>query len=118
MGSNGECEQCPVNYVSDVGSTSMEDCTPCPAGSKLMHPLDSKCILSLEYEDIITAQGWRIWAPDFHLQSNTWDVDELEFYEDADCNSGMIDTYLGSPIDSAHIGDCCGPENAFGQSFT
>ena len=116
MGSSGECVQCPDDYTSDEGSTSIDDCTPCPAGSELLHPQDSSCVLSLDTEDIVLAQGWRIWAPDFHTQKGwTWDVDELEFYEDADCNGDNVDPNLGTPVDSGNAGSGWGPGNAFGN---
>jgi len=115
MNSDGECVQCPLNHRSDEGSTSVDDCTRCPAGSELLHPQDSSCVLSLDYENIMTAQGWRIWAPEFHVESGwSWDVLELEFYEDADCNGDHIDTSLGNPVDSGNAGNGWGPGNAFG----
>ena len=40
---NGRCNRCPPNYRASRGSTSMNQCWPCPAGSYLSHPFALEC---------------------------------------------------------------------------
>lgn len=60
-------------------------------------------------------KGWRVWAPNFHVQNWVWYIDELEFYEDEECAGDHIDPSLGTPIHSNSWSGGWGPENAFGQ---
>ncbi len=41
---NGGCTQCPNNYRSSPGATSVSACWPCPEGTGLPHPLASSCV--------------------------------------------------------------------------
>ncbi len=94
---NGECVQCPNNSRSDPGSTSLSDCVECPGGSFLPHPLSTQCAVLTTYEEITSATGWRIWAPEFDTYSG-WvlDIAEIEFYNNLDCSGASINTSQGA----------------------
>ncbi len=111
---NGICQHCPENAVASFGSTSIDDCKQCPAGTKLFHPMSSECTLSHDVVQIDESKGWRIWAPSSHSVSGwAWAVKNLSFYEDIYCQN-LVST-SGIPIDSANAGSVdYGPENAFG----
>jgi hypothetical protein len=106
-----------MDFTSDAGSTSVHDCTICPAGTNLLHPLSSSCSLSETFQQIEQAKGWRIWTPVFHSNSGwAWGVSSLSFYSDHDCQA--LISPLGIPINSANAGDGFGPENAFNSTET
>jgi hypothetical protein len=115
---NGECIQCPNNGRSDPGSTSLSDCVECPGGSFLPHPLSKQCAVLTTYEEITSATGWRIWAPEFDTNSG-WVVDiaEIEFYNNLDCSGASIDTSQGTAVDSGNAGFSYEPYNAFDGEF-
>jgi hypothetical protein len=113
--SNGECVQCPNNERSNPGSTSLSDCVECPDGSILPHPLSTQCAVLTTYEEIISATGWRVWAPEFDTYSG-WalDIAEIEFYNNLHCSGASIDTSQGTAIDSGNAHPSAwGPQNAF-----
>lgn len=112
----GTCVQCPANQFAEAGSTSIADCTTCPAGTILAHPQATGCSLNSDYDEITSATGWRIWAPDYMTDAGwKWDVEELEFFDNVDCLGSPIDPSAGTAIDSANAGGGWGPENAFGS---
>lgn len=103
--SNDECVQCPNNGRSAPGSTSIGDCQECPGGTVLPHPRSMQCALTDNYEQIVSATKWRLWAPDFHtVRGWVWDLLEIEFFGNVDCTGSAIDTSLGTAIDSGNAG--------------
>mmetsp|Transcript_15971 Transcript_15971/g.19504 ORF Transcript_15971/g.19504 Transcript_15971/m.19504 type:complete len:936 (-) Transcript_15971:113-2920(-) len=110
---NGNCVQCPLNSVSNYGSTSIVDCTLCPAGTGLLHPKSSQCTLSEDYKQITRSRRWRVWAQSVHTKKSWgWAVTRLQLFSDLSCNSPINPD--GTPIDSGNAGDGWGPENVFG----
>ena len=112
--SNNMCVQCPMNFWSSEGSTSISDCEKCPDGTFLEHPLSKQCTVDEKFEEITEATGWRVWASKFDTPSGwVWDVPELLFYDNFDCTGTPINSSEGSPIDSGNAGSRLGAENAF-----
>lgn len=113
MDLDGHCYECPGQMVSDIGSTSVDECKSCPDGSvKSLTSLH--CVISEEYKYISSSKRWRIWAPEFHtLNGWSWDVERLEFYEDEECQGSIINHNEGQMIDSGNAGAGWGPSNAF-----
>ena len=112
--SNNKCVQCPNNFRSSEGSTSISDCEKCPDGTSLQHPLSKQCTVDESFEEITEATGWRIWAPDYDTSAGwAWDVAELEFYDNFDCTGTPIDSSEGSLIESGNAGGGWTAGNAF-----
>ena len=90
--SNGQCVQCPTSKPrSSPGSLSIEDCVKCPSGTDLPHPFASVCTLSQNFLRISRSNGWRIWAPEYHVVSHSrWGVRKLEFYSSNDCTGSKV----------------------------
>lgn len=108
------CEQCPENFVSDEGTTTVDDCEPCYPGMELAHPLGASCSLSSEFDTSIdTSNGWRIMAVGYEtIEGGKLPIEYMEFRSSPDCDPGSkVDTASGTPIGSNDNGG--GPENAF-----
>jgi len=113
MDLDGHCYECPGQMVSDIGSTSIDECKLCPDGS-VKSLTSSHCVISEEYKYISSSKRWRVWAPEFHTVSGwSWDVERLEFYGDEDCEGSIINHNEGQMIDSGNAGAGWGPSNAF-----
>ena len=114
----GTCQQCPEGSRSASGSTSITDCEACPGGTYLPHPLSHQCSVLNSYDEITSANGWRIWTPDFDTFSG-WvlDVPELEFYDNLSCDGSPLDTSGVTYVESGNAGGGWGPSNAF-DGFT
>jgi len=110
---SGSCTQCPSNSLSDIGSTSIDDCKRCPAGTYLPHPLASNCHVSENFNEVEQAKGWRLWTPGSHSTTGwSWEVMNVSFYSDMSCQTLISPS--GLPIDSANAGFNYRADNAFG----
>lgn len=117
MGGDGRCKSCPAGSVSPVGSTSIDDCLACGDGLVPNHPTATECAISNDSDpSITTAAAWRIWTPSLLIDDGwRWDVNEIRFHSFLDCSpESLVDTSMGTAIDSANAGEGYTPENAFG----
>jgi len=111
-----KCQQCPVDVPrSPAGSKSINDCSPCPDGTVLAHPRATECSLTNDYSIILEASGWRVWAPEFHIESSNsdWEVRRLDFYDNMNCDGDPMDPDVGDPVDSGNAGPEFGPDKAY-----
>jgi len=109
---NGVCVKCPNGSYSEAGATSVSQCSACPGGTTTL-PNQSGCFLSETWESFVSAKGWRIWAPDYHIISGwAWDVEVLELYEDENCQGSRIFP-SGTAIASGSANESWGPDGAF-----
>merc|ERR1712156_73758 len=100
------------NFYNEI-SLNYQSLTPSPTSS-----YSPSAPPSQSYEEITSATGWRVWAPDYDTYLGwVWDVNEIQFYDNLDCTGSMIDISGGTPIDSNNAGPGWGPQNAFDDNL-
>jgi len=66
-------------------------------------------------EGLDSSKGWRIFAHEY--TATLWDVDELEFYDDANCSGVKMPSSDGTPISSGYYNSLVGDGWSARQAF-
>eukprot|EP00586_Coscinodiscus_wailesii_P022497 CAMPEP_0172518400 /NCGR_PEP_ID=MMETSP1066-20121228/290800_1 /TAXON_ID=671091 /ORGANISM="Coscinodiscus wailesii, Strain CCMP2513" /LENGTH=692 /DNA_ID=CAMNT_0013300785 /DNA_START=47 /DNA_END=2125 /DNA_ORIENTATION=+ len=107
-----------VGYAWDIDEIELYEDSQCHSGTEL---LDGQCIISENYDEIMSSKGWRLWTTSDHTEVGyAWDIDEIELYEDSQCAGASVSDLPGTVSDSGNVDTDAGnvegiwaPQNAF-----